>query len=110
MTSGDHIVQYGHGSIGRAEHSGSGDIVAGGKVVNGPESSAAIDTLLVAVESMRQYLDESDLAEIDSAVQQIDPDGTVSELGGPLRKIAGIASVIGDVGVPVINAIKGLLG
>ncbi|WP_336206235.1 hypothetical protein [Nonomuraea sp. LPB2021202275-12-8] len=110
MTGGDHIVQYGRGSIGKAQHTGSGDIVTGGKSVAGPESrSAAFDNVLQAIDALRRHLDETERAEVDSAVRRLDSEGTVSELKEPLGKIAGIAALLGEVGVPVINAIKELL-
>jgi hypothetical protein len=109
--TGDRIVQYGDGSIGKAEHSGSGDIVTGGKQILGPESPAtAIDNVLVAVDALRRHLNERDLAAVDTAVRRLDPNGTVAELNEPLGRIAGIAALLGEVGVPVVSAVRELLG
>lgn len=109
--NGDHIQQYGAGSIGKAEHSGSGDIVAGGKQVNGAESGApAIDDLLRQVQALRQHLDESDRAEVDAAVEEINSNPSKERFNKLLQKIAGIATIIGEAGAPVIIAVKALLG
>lgn len=79
--SGDSYTQYGAGSIGKAEHTGSGDIVAGGKRVGGPEAGeSAIETLLAEVRAMRQHLGEGDRAEVDAAIEELNsnPPKTVS--------------------------------
>jgi hypothetical protein len=111
MMSGDYISQQGHGNIGKAEHQGPGHIVAGGQSVHSSElKSSAIDNLLVAIDALRKHLDERELADVDSAVQQINSNSTPSEFKQPLGRIAGIATMLGDVGVPVISAIKELLG
>lgn len=100
--SGDHIHQYGSGSIGKATHHGSGDIVSGGKSA---DVGQAIAGLLAAVGELRQHLGERDRAEVDAAVAQIDPNKSQSELEGPLRKIGGIAALISEHGAPVLSAI-----
>ncbi|MHA5050249.1 hypothetical protein [Streptomyces sp. SD15] len=109
--SGDHIQQYGAGSIGKAEHVGSGDIVAGGKRVDasGP-GEPALDNLLREVQALRQHLDESDRAEVDAAVEEIASNPSGERFNKLLQKIAGIATIIGEAGTPVITAVKALLG
>lgn len=107
--TGDSIHQYGSGSIGKAEHTGSGDIVAGGKYTDGP-GPAAIDVLLREVEALRQHLDESDRAEVDAAIGEINSNPPPERFNKLLQKIAGIATVVGAAGTPVITAIKMLLG
>ncbi|GAA1279414.1 hypothetical protein GCM10009677_37350 [Sphaerisporangium rubeum] len=110
MMSRDRITQFGQGSIGKATHEGIGDIVAGGKFASDPElRSTALENLLLAIDALRNHLDDHDQAEVNKAVEQLRPDSTAVELRQPLGKIAGIATVVGDVGVPVINAIKELL-
>lgn len=110
MSGGDHIRQYGDRSVGKQQHSGSGDNVAGDKRIHAPESpSAAMDNVLAAVHVLRGHLNEADRAAVDSAVRQLDPSGTAAALDGPLKRIAGIAALLGEVGVPVITAIKELL-
>ncbi|MEU6378367.1 hypothetical protein [Streptomyces sp. NPDC046909] len=109
--SGDHIQQYGAGSIGKAEHTGSGDIVAGGKNVRGPEpDTRAIDELLREIQKLRPHLDESDRAEVDASVEELNEGPSEERFNKLLRGIAGIATVIGETGAPVILAIRALLG
>jgi hypothetical protein len=109
--SGDHIQQYGAGSIGKAEHSGSGDIVAGGKNVQGSGVEApAIDILLREIQKLRPHLDESDRAEVDASVEEINANPSEERFKKLLRSIAGIATIVGETGAPVILAIRALLG
>ncbi|MBT2469402.1 hypothetical protein J7E97_16340 [Streptomyces sp. ISL-66] len=109
--AGDHISIHGAGGIGKASHTGSGDIVAGGKYAGGatPDASA-VEKLLEEVRAMRQHLDESDRAEVDEAVAEIQANPSQERFGKLLRTFSGIATVIGEAGVPVIAAIKALLG
>ncbi|MFZ3472125.1 hypothetical protein ACODT3_15780 [Streptomyces sp. 4.24] len=111
MMAGDHISVHGPGSIGKASHTGSGDIVAGGKYAGGaaPDVSA-VEKLLAEVQAMRQHLDESDRAEVDAAVAEIQANPSQERFARILRTFSGIATVIGEAGVPVIAAIKALLG
>jgi hypothetical protein len=109
--SGDQIQQYGAGSIGKAEHSGSGDIVAGGKNVQAPGALAPeIDHLLREIQKLRPHLDEQDQAEVDASVEEISANPSEERFKKLLRQIAGIATVIGETGAPVILAIRALLG
>jgi hypothetical protein len=109
--SGDRIQQYGAGSIGKAEHSGSGDIVAGGKGADGsPSQEQAIDNLLREVQTLRRRLDENDRAEVDAAVREIRSNPSGERFKKLIQKIAGIAVVIGEAGIPVVIAAKTLLG
>lgn len=107
---GDSYTQYGAGSIGKASHTGSGDIVAGGKYGGGsaPEASA-IEKLLAEVQEMRQHLDESDRAEVDAAVEELNENPSEERFRRVLRTFSGIAALIGEAGVPVIAAVKALL-
>lgn len=109
--AGESYTQYGAGSIGKASHTGSGDIVAGGKYVGGaaPDASA-VEKLLEEVQAMRQHLDESDRAEVDAAVEEIQANPSEERFKKLLRVFSGIATVIGEAGVPVITAVKALLG
>ncbi|MFF2775776.1 hypothetical protein ACFVU3_12775 [Streptomyces sp. NPDC058052] len=108
--SSDQIHQYGAGSIGKASHTGSGDIVAGGKTVGAAATpSTALDDLLAAIEGLRTHLDETRRAELDAAAADLDADATRAELEGPLTRIAGIAALVGAVGGPVVAAVQALL-
>ncbi|MGW6703722.1 hypothetical protein ACWGDE_02335 [Streptomyces sp. NPDC054956] len=108
---GDQYTQYGAGSIGKASHTGSGDIVAGGKHAGGaaPEASA-LEELLEEVRAMRQHLDVADRAEIDAAVEEIQANPSEDGFRRILRTFSGIAALIGEAGVPVITAIRALTG
>ncbi|MDN3028111.1 hypothetical protein [Streptomyces sp. S.PB5] len=109
--SGDRIQQYGAGSIGKAEHTGSGDIVAGGKNVRAAESTApALDDLLREIQKLRPHLDEHDRAEVDASVEEISANPSEERFRKLLRQIAGIATLIGETGAPVILAVRALLG
>ncbi|MEU9232180.1 hypothetical protein [Streptomyces subrutilus] len=109
--SGDQYTQYGPGSIGRAEHSGSGDIVAGGKHVGVPQAgSPELRKLLDEVRAMRPHLDEGDRAEVDAAIEEISSNPSEGRFNKLLRTFSGIAALIGEAGVPVIAAVKALLG
>ncbi|WP_018545342.1 hypothetical protein [Streptomyces sp. LaPpAH-108] len=107
--SGDHIQQYGSGSIGKAEHTGSGDIVAGGKTVGATTGGPEVTALLEAIEGLRPHLDASDRAEVDAAAGSIAEETSPERLRGLVRRISGIAALVGEVGVPVIAAARALL-
>ncbi|WP_405491814.1 hypothetical protein [Streptomyces sp. NBC_00096] len=111
MTGGEHYTVHGAGAIGKASHTGTGDIVAGGKYVGGtaPEASA-VEKLLEEVQAMRQHLDDSDRAEVDAAIEEIHENPSEERFKKILRTFSGIATLIGEAGVPVISAIKALLG
>ncbi|MFJ8001852.1 hypothetical protein ACIQ7D_32915 [Streptomyces sp. NPDC096310] len=107
--SGDWIQQYGDGSIGKAEHTGSGDIVAGGKTVGATAQGPAVEALLKEVEKLRRHLDEKDRAEVDAAAKSIAEETSPERRRGLVQRISGIAALVGEVGVPVITAAKALL-
>jgi hypothetical protein len=107
--SGDHIQQYGSGSIGKAEHTGSGDIVAGGKTVGATAGGPAVEALLREIEKLRPHLDENDRAEVDAAADSIAEETSAERRRGLVQRISGIAALVGEVGVPVIAAAKALL-
>ncbi|GHA67898.1 hypothetical protein ACIQRS_09935 [Streptomyces termitum] len=109
MTSGDHIEQHGAGSIGKAEHTGSGDIVAGGKTVGATTGGPALEALLREIEKLRPHLDESDRAEVDAAADSIAAETSPDRRRGLVQRITGIAALLGEVGVPVIAAARALL-
>ncbi|MEU5362186.1 hypothetical protein ABZ354_01525 [Streptomyces sp. NPDC005925] len=107
--SGDHIQQYGSGSIGKAEHTGSGDIVAGGKNVGVTAGGPAVEALLREIEKLRPHLDEKDRAEVDAAADSIAEETTQERRRALVQRITGIAAMVGEVGLPVILAAKALL-
>jgi hypothetical protein len=109
--SGDSFHQYGAGSIGKAEHSGSGNIVAGGMRVAGQgASTAAVDNLLEELRKLRQHLDSEDRADVDAVAAEIASNPSHDRLRNALRTVSGIATLVGEVGAPVINAARAILG
>ncbi|WP_416984304.1 hypothetical protein [Streptomyces sp. T028] len=110
--NGDHIQQYGSGNFGKVVHSGSGDIVAGGKYTGGgPDArAAALDTLLTELQALRQHLDAGRRAEVDAAVREIGAHPSGEGFRRVLERIAGIAAVLGAVGTPVVTAVMALMG
>ncbi|MFI9106607.1 hypothetical protein ACIGXA_39530 [Streptomyces fildesensis] len=108
--SGDSFHQYGAGSIGKAQHSGSGDIVADGKRGGGSElQAAAIDKLLGELQNLKQHLDGTDQVEVDAAAAEIASNPPRERLRKLLQTVSGIATLVGEVGSPVIGAIKAIL-
>ncbi|MEU4013150.1 hypothetical protein [Streptomyces pseudogriseolus] len=107
--SGDHIQQYGAGSIGKAEHTGSGDIVAGGKNVGVAEAGPALRALLAEVERLRPHLDAADRAEVDAAAGAVAEETSAERRRTLVQRISGIAALVGEVGLPVVAAGKALL-
>ncbi|MEU3958618.1 hypothetical protein AB0F42_02050 [Streptomyces buecherae] len=107
--SGDHIQQYGAGSIGKAEHTGSGDIVAGGKTVGATVGGPVVEALLREIEKLRPHLDEGGRAEVDAAAESIAEETSPERLRGLVQRVSGIAALVGEMGLPVIAAAKALL-
>ncbi|MEU2370348.1 hypothetical protein ACPCIX_25890 [Streptomyces pseudogriseolus] len=107
--SGDHIQQYGAGSIGKAEHTGSGDIVTGGKNVGVTEAGPALQALLTEIERLRPHLDAADRAEVDAAAGAITEETSPERRRTLVQRISGIAALVGEVGLPVVAAGKALL-
>ncbi|ALV51321.1 hypothetical protein ASR50_19190 [Streptomyces sp. 4F] len=107
--SGDHIQQYGAGSIGKAKHTGSGDIVTGGKNVGVAEGGPALQALLAEIERLRPHLATADRAEVDAAAGAIAEETSEERRRSLVQRISGIAALVGEVGLPVVSAAKALL-
>ncbi|MDT3725125.1 hypothetical protein ROS62_09540 [Streptomyces sp. DSM 41972] len=107
--SGDHIQQYGSGNIGKAEHTGSGDIVTGGKNVGVAEGGPALQALLAEIERLRPHLATADQAEVDAAAGAIAEETSAERRRSLVQRISGIAALVGEVGLPVVAAGKALL-
>lgn len=106
---GDRIEQRGDGNIGKAV-TRTGDITARG--TRGADSESrqfTIDDLRVELAELKQHLDDSDRAEIDAAVHEIDSSPSEERFNSLLKRIAGVAAVAGDAGVAVIAVVKELL-
>jgi hypothetical protein len=87
--------------------SGEGNI---GKQVNygAPEADAALRELVQAVEAMREQVSAVDRRAIDESLATVRR-GETARPGGvrqALSNLAGIAVVVGQVGAPVIEAVR----
>ena len=102
---GDTINQYGEHGIAKAVHHGSGDIVSGDKYGGAPATvEAALEVLTREVQELRGRLDNEDRAQIDQALGEIRANPSGGRIKALLGKIAGIAALVGDAGVPVVKA------
>ncbi|XMA37452.1 hypothetical protein O1157_14935 [Streptomyces albogriseolus] len=107
--SGDHVQQYGSGNIGRAEHTGSGDMVAGGKTVGATVTDPAVRALLQEIAKLRPHLDQGDRAEVDAAAESLAEEASPERRRTLVQRVTGIAALVGEVGLPVVTAAKALL-
>ncbi|MEV0587186.1 hypothetical protein [Nonomuraea sp. NPDC050310] len=92
---GDNITQHGSYNIGKIQN-------------NAPvDPQAAFREMIQAVQVLRTQVSPADREAIDAAVATV----TSAEPGEgafrrALREIAGVASVVGQVGAPVIDAVQ----
>ena len=94
---GDRITQYGNFNVGKAE------------LTSDPQ--AALREMFRVIAVMRGEVPESDRKVIDRSLETVAAGDKVSkdDFRHALRDIAGIAAVVGQVGVPVIDAIRSVL-
>jgi hypothetical protein len=94
---GDRITQYGNFNVGKAE------------LASDPQ--AALRELFRVIAVMRGEAPESDREVIDRSLETVAAGDKVSkaDFRQALRDIAGIAATVGQVGVPVIDAIRSVL-
>ncbi|MEU5152809.1 hypothetical protein [Glycomyces sp. NPDC021274] len=78
----------------------------GGRNAGTGSIATAIGELIAAVNALRPGLEEEDDRVIEGAVERLDPAAGADQLSGPLKRIAGIATYVGELGVPVIRAVK----
>ncbi|MGW0853804.1 hypothetical protein [Streptomyces sp. NPDC002690] len=107
--SGDNYYQYGGSRIEHAQHFGSGDIVGGDKNVGVASGGPAVEALLREIERLRPHLDDNGRAEVDAAAESIATEPTPEGRRSLVQRITGIAALVGEVGLPVINAARALL-
>ncbi|ALC29432.1 MULTISPECIES: hypothetical protein [Streptomyces] len=109
--SGDVFHQYGNHNIGKAEHHGSGDIVAGGGAGPSASTERKLAELLARIEELKPRLSDEDRSGLDEAVGEIGALGPNPEPGRfrrLLQQINGIASLV-ESGAPVVAAVRSLL-
>ena len=78
----------------------------GGRNAGTDSIAAAIGELKAAVNALQPVLEEEDNRALDGAIERLDPSAEAAQLSGPLKRIAGIATYVGELGVPVIRAVK----
>lgn len=95
---GDSVTQYGDHSTGIVKQQAPAD------------PAAALQALVAAVRLMRDQVPVEDQQVIDDALQTIEagPDVPRGALRRALSGIAGVATMVGGVGVPVIEAVNGV--
>jgi hypothetical protein len=93
---GDQYNQYGDHSVGRIQHH------------YGADPAAAFQQLLHAVQTLRAQVPPADRSLVDEHLQVIaaGPNQDPGTLRRALAAIAGVATVVGQVGAPVIQAVR----
>ncbi|MGW3085730.1 hypothetical protein [Streptomyces sp. NPDC001108] len=95
---GDSVTQHGDHNTGIVKNQAPAD------------PAAALQTLVAAVRLLHDQVPVEDQQVIDDALQTIEagPDVPRGTLRRALSNIAGIATMVGGVGVPVIEAVNGV--
>ncbi|TDV55309.1 hypothetical protein [Actinophytocola oryzae] len=70
----------------------------------GPQD--ALRELTDAVNALRAQVSPADREVIDASMRTVGPNAEPSGFRGALREISGVASMVGQVGVPVIEAVR----
>jgi hypothetical protein len=96
---GDNFSVGGTGNIGKIENSGQ------------TNTDAALRDVQEKVSILRANLAPDHLAVVDSALQQLGPGSNASAeiQRSALARIAGIATVVGSIGTPAVEAIRRLI-
>jgi len=96
---GDEVTQYGDHNVGMIKNQGPAD----------PES--ALRELISVVQILRGQVPEADRQVVDESISAIRTGGNTEK--GTLRRalgnIAGVAAMVGQVGVPVIEAVHNVM-
>lgn len=95
---GDQVNQIGNHNIGIIKQEAA-------------DPQAALHEMIKAVEVLRGTVSSDDRAMIDESMQVVrsGDDADKGRLRAALRNIAGVAAMVGQVGVPVIEAIRGVM-
>jgi hypothetical protein len=96
---GDEVTQYGDHNVGMIKNQGQAD------------PQAALREMINAVQVLRGQVSSADRHALDESMNAIGTADNVEK--GTLRRalgnIAGIATMVGQVGVPVIEAVRGVM-
>ncbi|MFG2791264.1 hypothetical protein [Streptomyces sp. NPDC048419] len=97
--SGDSVMQWGDHNIGIVKSEGA------------ISPQAALEQLVGAALQLRERVSASECAVIDSSVEALRAGGDQDpgRLRRALASIAGVAALVGDVGVPVVGAANRLM-
>lgn len=106
QVSGDFGYLDGDGVV-KAVHSGCGDIVGGDKGIGRPEEIAR---LVREVQLLMRHLDDSDREVAGASVAELSSNPSRARLRVLLQQISGIATLAGEVGAPVIAAVRAIVG
>ncbi|MEV6840384.1 hypothetical protein AB0N17_38820 [Streptomyces sp. NPDC051133] len=95
---GDAVTQYGDHNTGIVKNQAPTD------------PASALQALVAAARLLHDEVPAEDQQAIDDALQTLEagPDAPPGTLRRALSNIAGIATMVGRVGVPVIEAVKGV--
>lgn len=95
---GQNVNQYGPNSVG---------ITNNGPVYNAPVAPQdPLRELTEAVNALRTRVSPADRAVIDASMRTVGPNAEPGRFRQALRDIAGVATVVGQVGAPVIEAVR----
>lgn len=106
---GDNVnMRGGTGNTGIVKN----QIVPTGVPAVSPEVDAAVRELLQRIEQLRERLPPASAQALDSSLSDVNTDVTTSpqDRHRALMAIAGIATMVGTVGQPVVDAVNTLVG
>lgn len=117
---GDEYNVQGSGNVGRGNQVNqwgghnvnvSGDHNVGIQNQASADPQAAFREMIKAVQALREQVSAADRQVIDESMDAICTDRTVEKgtLRRALRNIAGIATMVGQVGVPVIESVHAVM-
>ncbi|MFM9611067.1 hypothetical protein ACSCBZ_33435 [Streptomyces niveiscabiei] len=92
-------------------YGGSGNV---GKIQNtyqsAGDSEAAFREMLAAVRALRDQVSPADRETLDESLRVIGEGAEPGVLRRALTAVVGVAVVVGEVGVPVVEAVRRVLG
>lgn len=96
---GDNVTQHGNHNVGIIKNQGPAD------------PQAAFREMITAVQVLRGQVSAADRQVIDESMKAIGTGDNVEKgtLRRALSNIAGIATVVGQVGVPVIESVRAVM-
>jgi hypothetical protein len=96
---GDNVTQHGNHNVGIIKNQGPAD------------PQAAFREMIIAVQVLRGQVSTADRQVIDESMKAIGTGDNVEKgtLRRALSNIAGVATVVGQVGVPVIESVRAVM-